>query len=98
MQSIADVVTAILPWAWEELKAAFNSIAHVFQYVIKRPMFVIQEIGNGIARYVTMTKLYTVLFHNKQPLIVSDIHLCLCVNIILEWTQLVCAPALGVYL
>ena len=87
MQSIADVVTAILPWAWEELKAAFNSIAHVFKYVIKRPMFAIQEIGNGIARYVIMTMIYRPVYkvpiHNKQPVVASEIHLIdLYVNII----------------
>ncbi|KAK2175673.1 hypothetical protein NP493_715g02033 [Ridgeia piscesae] len=48
--AIADIITSILPWAWNETKGAFKEIRSAFKKLVTNPKFAIQEMGNAVAR------------------------------------------------
>ncbi|KAK2165104.1 hypothetical protein NP493_1383g00012 [Ridgeia piscesae] len=48
--AIADSINTVVPWAWREIKRAFNGITKAIKKLLKNPQSAIQEIGEGIAR------------------------------------------------
>ena len=51
-QAIVDTVSTTIPWAWDEIRAAFNDIVEAFKNIVKGPKTAVQNIGKGAARLV----------------------------------------------
>ena len=49
-QSIVDMITVHVPWAWDEIKTAIQDIGKAFHNIIKNPKTAIQNIGKGVGR------------------------------------------------
>ncbi|KAI0217504.1 hypothetical protein LSAT2_030722 [Lamellibrachia satsuma] len=48
--AIADSINTVVPWAWKEVKTAFEGIRKALKKLFKNPQSAIQDIGEAVAR------------------------------------------------